>query len=168
MTVSGGACEMQPDFTAALLQAAHREGISTAVEMEGAFGWNVIWSIAQYADYILYDLKCMDDQRHRAGTRVSNKMILQNARDLVRAGCTIRFRMPLIPEFNDDPESVRKVAQFVKEELGLDPVQHLELLSYNNLGEEKYIRMAYPGQHPHYARQSEEYLASLRVICDNI
>ena len=46
MTLSGGACEMQPEFTINLLKAAHNEGINTAVEMEGAFPWETIRSIA--------------------------------------------------------------------------------------------------------------------------
>lgn len=164
MTVSGGACEMQPDFTVGLMRAAHDEGIRTAAEMEGAFPWEIVRRIAEHTDYVLFDLKCMDDKRHKAGTAVSNVRILENAKNLVQMGKTIKFRTPLIPGFNDDRESIAAIAHFVRDELGLSPAEHLELLAYNNLGEEKYVRLDFEGVHPKYQRQSQEYIDELNAL----
>ena len=164
MTVSGGACEMQPDFTVALMKAAHEEGIATAAEMEGAFPWETVRRIAEHTDYILFDLKSMDDEKHKAATAVSNVRILENAKNLVKMGKPILFRTPLIPGFNDDRESIAAIARFVREELGLSPAEHLELLPYNNLGEEKYVRLDFEGTHPRYQRQSQEYIDELNAI----
>lgn len=163
MTVSGGACEMQPEFTAALMQAAHAEGIHTAAEMEGAFPWPVIERIVRHTDYILYDLKCIDEAQHLRGTKISNAHILENARRLVQTGKPIRFRTPLIPGFNDDPETVEAIAHFVRDQLHLSPAAHLELLPYNNLGEDKYRRLGFTGEAPCLERQSEEYLKALNA-----
>jgi pyruvate formate lyase activating enzyme len=40
MTLSGGECQLQPDFAAALLDGAHKRGYNTAIET----AFNVPWS----------------------------------------------------------------------------------------------------------------------------
>ena len=132
MTISGGACEMQPEFTINLLKAAHDEGIRTAVEMEGAFPWETVRAIAEHCDFIMYDLKHMDKEKHIMGTKVSNERILDNAKRLVKMGKKLQFRTPLIPGFNDSLESVAAIAHFIRNELGLSPAEYHELLGYNN------------------------------------
>ena len=168
MTISGGACEMQPEFTINLLKAAHDDGIRTAVEMEGAFPWETVRAIAEHCDFIMYDLKHMDKEKHIMGTKVSNERILDNAKHLVKMGKKLQFRTPLIPGFNDSLESVAAIAHFIRNELGLSPVEYHELLGYNNLGEDKYERLDMPGICPKNKRQSEEYLAELNAIRESI
>ena len=168
MTVSGGDCAAQPKFTVALLEAAHANLINTCVEISGAFPWETIKMITDHADYILYDLKCIDDKRHIEGTGVSNKYVLENAKKLAKAGKEIRFRTPLIPGFNDSPEDIEATARFVRAELGLNPAKHLELLAYNNLGEEKYLRIGEVDKRPSYKRQSDEYFQQLKDLVASI
>ena len=162
MTISGGECVMQPDFTIALLKASHDEGLTTAVEITGIYPWEKVKAVTDHADYILYDLKSIDNEKHKQGTGVSNETILENAKKLVRSGKNIRFRMPLIPGFNDSLDDVKAVAVFIREELGLDPAERLELLAYNTLGEEKYNRLDCGDKKPSYKRQSDEYMQELR------
>ena len=161
ITLSGGDCEMQPGFSVALLRAAHEEGINTAVEITGSFAWQTVKMITDHADYVLFDLKVMDEEKHKKGTGVSNALILENARNLVGEKKAILFRTPLIPGFNDGVEDIRAIARFVKYELGLNPAEHVRLLAYNNLGEEKYARMDYQGERPSYQRQSDAYIKEL-------
>lgn len=163
LTVSGGDCAVQPEFTASLLKAAHSDGVNTCVEITGAYPWERVEEITEHADYIYYDLKCMDDEKHKEGTGVSNKLVLENAKKLVEANKQIQFRTPLIPGFNDSRENVEETARFIRNELGLPPVEHLELLAYNNLGEEKYLRMGAEEPERHTC-QSEEYLNELNDI----
>ncbi|MDR3348127.1 MAG: glycyl-radical enzyme activating protein [Acidaminococcales bacterium] len=164
MTISGGAIELQADFAAALLKRAQEEGVHTCVEMAGAYPWPTIKKIADHCDYILYDLKHMDSEKHKEGVGAPNEHVLENARRLVAEKKEILFRTPLIPGYNDSYESVSAIASFVRNELGLCPADHIELLPYNNLGEEKYGRMDFKGEHPAYKRQSDEYLAKLEEI----
>lgn len=168
ITVSGGDCEAQPEFTAALLQAAHKNLIHTCVEISGAFPWETVQKITDHADFILYDLKCMDDQKHKEGTGVSNKHILENAKNLVRQNKRIYFRTPLIPGYNDSTEDIAATARFIREELGLSPADHLELLAYNNLGEDKYLRLGNEEMRPNYQRQSPEYVNQLKAVIASI
>lgn len=168
LTVSGGDCETQPEFTTALLKNAHENLINTCVEITGAFPWATVKGITDHADYILYDLKCMDDEKHKEGTGVSNKLILENAKNLVKENKRMFFRTPLIPGFNDDIENIAATAKFIRHELGLSPALHLELLAYNNLGEDKYSRLGDEENRPCYERQSDEYLKQLKEIIASI
>jgi len=168
VTVSGGDCEAQPEFTAKLLKAAHEELIHTCVEISGAFPWETVKMITDHADYILYDLKCIDDKKHKAGTGVSNKHVLENAKNLVGENKQIHFRTPLIPGFNDSREDIAATARFIREELGLSPADHLELLAYNNLGEDKYLRIGNEEGRPSYQRQPNEYLLELKQMIASI
>lgn len=163
LTISGGDCAVQPEFTAALLKKAQEEGINTCVEITGAYPWERVQQITEDADYVYYDLKCMDDEKHKEGTGVSNRLILENARKLVEAKKQMLFRTPLIPGFNDDKENIEATASFIKNELGLSPSEHLELLAYNNLGEDKYLRLGFSEPQRH-ARQSDKYLDELEEL----
>ena len=164
LTISGGDCEMQPEFTVALLKAARSEGIHTAVEITGVYPWDKVKAITDEADFILYDLKHMDDARHIEGTRVSNKHILENARHLVEQGRPILFRIPLIPGYNDSRENVEATARFVADLFGSAVSDKLELLPYNNLGEDKYDRMDFDGPRPKHSRQDDDYIAELNAL----
>jgi len=168
ITVSGGACEAQPEFTAELLKVAKDNLINTCVELSGAFPWETVKKITNHADYILYDLKHMDDERHKEGTVVSNKHVLENAKRLVKENKWIQFRTPLVPGYNDSPEDIKETARFIRDELGLDPAEHLELLAYNNLGEEKYFHIGNGDARPCYQRQPDEYVKELKEIVASI
>lgn len=161
LTISGGECLLQPEYTVALLRSAHNLGFNTAVEITGAFPWETVKMVTDHSDFVLYDLKQMDDEKHIAGTGVSNKLVKENAKKLVAEKKKIHFRTPLIPGFNDSLEDVKAIADFVKNELGLNPAEVCELLAYNPLGEEKYDRMDFEGERPEYKRQSEEHLKEL-------
>lgn len=167
LTVSGGDCGIQPEFTAALLEEAHNNVINTCVEISGAFPWETIKKITDHADYIYYDLKCIDEKKHKEGTNVSNKHVLENAKKLVKAGKRMHFRTPLIPGFNDSREDIRATATFIRDELGLNPEEHLELLAYNNLGEDKYIRIGVDDP-VRNKRQPDAYVDELNEIVASV
>lgn len=167
LTVSGGDCGLQPEFTAALLKAAHDNVINTCVEISGAFPWKTVKTITDHADYVYYDLKCMDDKKHTEGTRLSNQYVLGNAKKLVESNKKMHFRTPLIPGFNDSREDIKATAQFIRNELGLNPADHLELLAYNNLGEEKYLRIGIDDPRRN-KRQPDDYVDELNGIVASI
>lgn len=165
MTLSGGDCESQPTFSQALLNAAHDEGIHTAVEITGAFPWETVKRITDHADFIYYDLKHMDDNKHKEGTGISNKHVLENAKNLVLEGKNIHFRTPLIPGYNDSKDHIKEIVNFIRNDLHLNPAERLELLAYNELGENKYARLGRDHEAPiGYKRQSEEYFNELKEI----
>ena len=67
-------------------------------------------SVAPLTDLFLYDLKIMDDAKHRHYTSVSNIPILENLTALGKIHNNIWLRMPIIPGINDDDENLEAVA----------------------------------------------------------
>ena len=107
----------------------------------------------------------MDDAKHKEGTGVSNKHVLENAKILAKEGKNIHFRTPLIPGYNDSKDHIKAVVNFIRDELHLNPAERLELLAYNELGENKYGRLGREHEAPiGYKRQSEEYFTELKEI----
>ena len=140
ITISGGECLYQPDFVVEVLKRMKAEGIHTAVDTTGYAKWEVVERVLPYTDLFLYDLKHMDSATHKAVVGVPNELILENAKKLAAAGAKMQIRIPVIPQFNNDEDNIRKTAEFCLE-LG-DAVEVVQLLPYHNLGVTKYLRIS--------------------------
>ena len=142
VTISGGEPLMQPEFVGALLEACRCRRLHTAVETCGAGDPDALLGLAVHTDLFLYDLKMMDDERHRRVTGASNRVILENLARLVSRRANVRVRFPLVPGVNDDEENVAAIGRFVAS-LGL---RRLDVLPYHRAGIAKYCRLgrAYP------------------------
>ena len=138
VTLSGGEPMLQPDFTAGLLAALKARGIHTALDTCGHTSWEALDRIRRDVDLFLYDVKLMDEERHRRFTGVSNRRILANLRALADGGQRILLRVPVVPGINDDDENVRALAGLAAGLPGLDGV---ELLPYHRIGADKYVRL---------------------------
>jgi pyruvate formate lyase activating enzyme len=134
ITVSGGEPLAQPKFVEGLLRAAREQSIHTALDTCGFSARATLLAIAPLADLFLYDLKCMDDQRHISHTGVSNREILENLQALASIHDNIWIRIPLIPGFNDDPPMLKAAAEFVA---SLPSIRQVNLLPYHRLGTSK-------------------------------
>ncbi len=137
MTLSGGEPFMQGRFALALLREARARFIRTAVETCGMCEQSVLLECAQHLNYVLFDVKHMDPEKHRQQTGMPNQQILSNLQALVREfpDKPILCRTPIVPGFNDKGPEVRAIAEFVAS-LG-DHVQY-EMLPYHRLGTQKY------------------------------
>jgi len=138
VTFSGGEPLLQAPFLAALLAACRQHDIHTTLDTAGYAPEKVCQAIAAQSDLIFFDLKIMDDARHRKFTGVSNRLILENLKRLAGGGRSIHIRLPLIPGITDDDSNIRQVAQFVK---SLEGVQPIDLLPYHRTAEGKYRRL---------------------------
>ncbi|TKJ29932.1 glycyl-radical enzyme activating protein [bacterium (candidate division B38) B3_B38] len=139
VTFTGGEPLMQPEFLGALVEECKARGIHTAVDTCGYAPFEVIQSISDKVDLFLYDLKIMDDEKHRQYTGASNKAILDNLRRLAAQGSTaVAVRLPLIPGVNDDSDNITKIAEFIA---SLRSIKDISLLPYHRAGSEKYRRL---------------------------
>lgn len=141
VTFSGGEPLLQPEFLMACLAACKSRGHHTAVDTCGYAPLETMLAVAAQTDLFLYDLKVMDDLRHRDLVGVSNEVILENLRELDRLGARIWIRFPLIPGFNDDDENMKATADFVRSMKSPPPIY---LLPYHRIGSDKYARFAVP------------------------
>jgi pyruvate formate lyase activating enzyme len=136
VTFSGGEPFLQPQFLLKLLAACRTEGIHTAVDTSGYASREDLMTAAPLTDLFLYDLKIMDDARHRQWTGASNAVILENLLALGAVHQNIWIRMPLVPGFNDDAEQIEAVARFAASVPG---VRQVNLLPYHATAAHKWI-----------------------------
>lgn len=138
VTVSGGEPLLQPAFLLALLQACHRKQIHTAVDTCGYAAWETLEGIRRHVDLFLYDVKLMDDARHRRHTGVSNDSILNNLEALSRRGHRVFLRFPIVPGINDDEANIRLLGAFAG---ALPHLERVDLLPYHHIAVGKYDRL---------------------------
>lgn len=138
VTLSGGEPLLQPDFLDALLTEARRRELHTAVETTGFGKLADLLRIAERTDLFLYDVKLMDEAEHRKYTGVSNRVILENLRELARYHANIVIRIPVVPGVNDSRANLLATSQFAAD---LPGVREIHLLPYHKAGVEKYRRL---------------------------
>lgn len=134
LTLSGGECLCQPDFSEALLRVAKERGISTAIETAGYAKLDVVKRIIPFVDTVLMDIKHTDPEKHREFTGRDNALILENARYIAKEARELIIRVPVIPTFNDTKEEIRSIAEFARS-IG---ARKLHLLPYHRIGSDKY------------------------------
>jgi pyruvate formate lyase activating enzyme len=161
VTLSGGEPLSQPDFALALLKACKKDNLHTAVDTSGCAPWDVIDRIRPYVDLFLYDVKLIDDGKHRKFTGESNDSILKNLRALSKRGHNIIVRVPVIPGINDDDESIRRIGEFVA---ALPAPVGIDILPYHNLGIDKYSRLRKKYRLPEARPPSAERLSKITQL----
>lgn len=137
ITCSGGEPLYQPKFLAAFLRYCKENQLQTCVDTTGYASWNIIKSILPYTDLFLFDVKHLDPVKHREGTGVDNRVILQNLEKLLEEGARIQLRFPLIPGFNDGIEHIHMLLDYVTQKLSGN-ILGISILPYHNLGISKF------------------------------
>jgi pyruvate formate lyase activating enzyme len=145
VTFSGGEPLSQPDFLLALLEACGAHEIHRCVDTSGFAAWEQMAAVAAATDLFLYDLKHIDGAIHKRATGVDNVLILDNLRGLAGLGATVSVRLPLIPGFNDDIDTIEGIGCFLD---GLEGVDTVHLLPYHHFQVSKYTKLGrpYPGR----------------------
>ena len=146
VTLSGGeVMAMDPDYILKLVKKLHREGIRIAIDTCGQAPYSSFEAILPYVDTWLYDIKVIDDEKHKRYMGMGNRLILDNLVKLSAAGAKIYIRIPTVMEVNGDAESMAAIIGFLKEN-DIRPLQ-VNLLPYHSTGSHKYgkLGMEYPG-----------------------
>ena len=164
VTISGGECLTQPDFTLALLKGLKERGVHTAVDTTGYVRYEILERTLPYTDLYLYDLKHMSSQKHMEGTGVTCELILENAKRLAAAGGKLQIRIPVIPGYNDSEDNLKTARDFCAELEKNNPgsVTVVQLLPYHKLGTMKYVRLGIPYPMDDVEPPSEDYMQELR------
>ena len=134
VTFSGGEPLLHPEFVREIMEKCHARGIHTAVETCGFVPWESFETVLPYTDLFLYDVKHVGSDKHRAYTGQGNELILRNLYQLSRRGAEIVIRVPVIPTFNMDRETLGQIIALA-ESLN---VQRIDLLPYHRYASGKY------------------------------
>ena len=141
ITLSGGEPFMQPDVAEQLLRKSKEADIHTAVESCLHVPWKYIEPSIEHLDLLLADLKHVDAQRFKLWTDGSAERVLDNFRKLAARNVEMTIRVPLIPDFNADEQSIRAISDFAADEIG---VKAIHFLPYHTLGINKYKLLNVP------------------------
>lgn len=134
MTLSGGEPLAQFRFARALLEAARREDIPTAIETCGCAPAEQLRELVPLVDLFLYDYKLTDPELHKRYTGVDNGPLLENLHLIDGLGGESILRCPIIPEINDTPDHFEGIARTAA---SLRHVREVQLEPYHPLGESK-------------------------------
>jgi pyruvate formate lyase activating enzyme len=138
VTFSGGEPLLQGGFLCSLLSACKDRDIHTTLDTCGFAAWETLDRIRGFVDLFLYDIKMMDDTKHRELTGVPNDLILKNLQRLSEQGHNIILRLPIIPGANDDDTNIRRTGEFAATLLGPNQV---DILPYHRTAADKYSRL---------------------------
>ncbi|MFO1423500.1 MAG: glycyl-radical enzyme activating protein [Candidatus Competibacteraceae bacterium] len=165
ITLSGGECLLQPDFSAVLLAEARRRGINTAIETAGNVPWRFMEQVLPHVDTMLHDHKLTDPARHKKWVGVDNARILANFKKAYDTfpNTTFIARTPLIPGVNDDEEHIRAVLAFIRPHPN---VIDYELLPYHRFGESKYGFLGRVYELEDFTSPTTETIHRLQAIID--
>ena len=143
LTLSGGEPLFQPEFTEALLKGAKGRNWTTALETCGMAAPEIVDRMLPLTDHWLFDIKAVDDEKHRRFTGRSNEPILANLKRLDRAGAAIELRCPLIPGLNDSDADLRAIRNLA-DSLARRPAIHVE--PFHPFGRGKLTRLGLPAE----------------------
>ena len=138
LTISGGELLSHREFASELVRLAAEEGIRVCLDTSGCGDGEALMRLAlqENVTEILYDMKCIDRERHRALTGLDNDGILRNLVMLAENDATrakLHMRMPLIRGLNDDRGLIERTADFYR----THRIGRVTLLPYHSLGVSK-------------------------------
>ena len=140
VTISGGEPTLQIDFLLELLKELKKQGIHTAIETCGYFNEDLICELVKYIDLFLFDIKLIDNEKHKEFTGVLNEKILENFSKIFSKVGNERInpRIPLIPGVNTDLSAIQQIIIFLQR---INYNGQIHLMPYNKLTKTKYEKV---------------------------
>ena len=159
ITFSGGEAMCFPEVVRDLAKYYKEEQqVSTAIETCGYVAWENYEQVIPYLDLVMYDLKCMNDERHMRYTGGSNKRILENLEKISKSVDTI-VRIPIIPSVNDSKEDIDAFGTYIRD---LGTIRTIHILAYHNYGMSKYEALGRNYQLKDLEAPSDEHMQEIK------
>ncbi|MDW7759759.1 MAG: glycyl-radical enzyme activating protein [Acidobacteriota bacterium] len=161
VTLTGGEPLLQHEFAGAFLDALRQRRIHSVLDTSGYAPEDVFRRTAARADLLLFDLKTVDDSRHRNSTGVSNRLILDNLKWAASSGPPVNIRVPLVSGVNDDADEIGRMADFI---VSLGTVRSVNLLPYHKGGVEKAEKLGKASAFPEFPALRPERIREIRDL----
>ena len=133
VTFSGGEPTSSSDFLLECLSLLKGK-TNRAVQTCGYCSAATFEKVLVNCDYMLFDIKLVDDAMHKKYTGVSNELIIENFKILAHSNKDFVIRTPLIPTVTDTEENIEAIAALLEE----NGIKYIELLPYNKMAGSKY------------------------------
>ena len=113
--------------------------IHTCIDTSGSFDLTEdIKQLIDLTDLFLLDIKCINDEKAKELTGVSNKKELAFARYLSDINKPLWIRQVLVPGITDDKQDLLTLKEFIS---SLKTVEKVEILPYHDLGKFKWEKL---------------------------
>lgn len=140
VTFSGGEPLLQPEFLVECLKLCKKHGIHTAIDTAGV-GFGNYDEILNYTDLVILDIKAVDPSEYKKITGLDMDLFNNFLLTCIKLNKKLWIRQVIVPNINDNEESVLKLKNFIKKIKNIDK---LELLPYKTLGVHKYKDLHIP------------------------
>ncbi len=161
VTFSGGEPLCQDVFLVECLRLCRAAHIHTCVDTAGAVVVPHLEEICRYTDLFLYDIKTMNRRKFREYVGECFDEVCRNLKTIVNSGNRVIVRIPVIPGFNDDAESIYEIITYLQT---FPVVQEVNLLPYHRTGADKYKRLGMTWQMGNFESLKPENLQEFREI----
>lgn len=139
VTISGGEPLLQAKFLIELFTELKKYNIHTCIDTSGSFDLTYdIKKLIDLTDLCLLDIKCINDEKAKELTGVSNKKELAFAEYLSSIGKPMWIRQVLVPGITDDEQDLLALKEFIST---LKTVEKVEILPYHDLGKFKWEKL---------------------------
>jgi len=138
VTFSGGEPLSQTSFLLCLLQKCKSAGIHSCVDTSGYGNTDDFLMVAENCDLLLVDLKHADADKHLEGTGVSNRIIINNIKNIKHLSTPVWLRLPMIPDFNMDTQSWNQMLALL-DDIRSNQITQIHLLPYHQIAAHKYL-----------------------------
>jgi pyruvate formate lyase activating enzyme len=143
VTFSGGEPALQAAFIEPIARQLKERKIHLALDTCGKAPRSAFDRLLPWMDLLLFDIKAMDTEEHRAFTGLGNETILENLQYIAaeikskKLPARLWIRTPLIPELTATHSNINQIGTFINEHL-VDVVDRWELCAFNALCADKY------------------------------
>ena len=153
VTLSGGEVMLQADDVAVLVKKLNEYGISVLIDTAGCVPYKEFEKLNPLVQGYLFDFKTANVQNYRE-IGGDLETVTQNLTRLISDGANVQVRIPLIPHFNTDADSILEICKHLKT-IGIGEV---ELLPFHRLGSAKYEALGLDYQYKNYEPLSKDKL----------
>lgn len=111
------------------MKLARKKGLKNIWVSNGFMSQKTLDVIVPYLDAINVDIKSFDDEFYKSNCGARLDPVLENCKRLVKEKIWLEITTLIIPTLSDDEKMLRKIAQFIKKELGAFVPWHVSAFS---------------------------------------
>ena len=164
VTISGGEPLLQAKFLIELFTELKKYNIHTCIDTSGSFDLTSdIKKLIDLTDLFLLDIKCINDEKAKELTGVSNKKELAFAEYLSSIGKPMWIRQVLVPGITDDEQDLLALKDFIST---LKTVEKVEILPYHDLGKFKWENLGCKYELEGYRTANQEDVKRAKEILE--
>lgn len=161
VTASGGEATLYPDFLEKFFELCKRENIHIALDTSGFVPTDKFTRIVALCDLVLFDLKILDDKKHKEVIGVPLNLIIKNLYELEASGKPYWIRFPLVPGYTDTSDNITLLIGLLKD---MKNLKRLDILPFHQLGRNKWHELGMKYTLAELKAPSEEEIATIKDL----